>query len=83
MLDEIKPLLQQSKRDPSAINEIWKSLYSQLLAEDNSDSSSLTSLYGTPSIQKGRKLKEFYKVSSNIHVHIHVYISMYSMYVHL
>lgn len=60
MLDEIKPLLQQSKRDKSAIHEVWKSLYDQLLQTEPDDSPS--SLYGTPSVQKGRRIKDFHKV---------------------
>ena len=61
MLDEIRPLLQQSKKDTTAIHEVWKSLYDQLL-QDRSDESP-SSLYGTPSVQRGRKIKEFHKVS--------------------
>ena len=60
MLDEIKPLLLQSKRDTSAIHEVWRSLYNQLLEDSSNDSPS--SLYGTPSVQKGRKMKDFHKV---------------------
>ena len=59
-LDEIKPLLLQSKKEKAAIEEVWKMLSAQLLEEGDSPSS----LYGTPSLVRGMKLKAFYKVDA-------------------
>ncbi len=68
-LDDIKPLLQQTKRDTTAIQYVWKSLNDHLL--DDSTNESPSSLYGTPSVQKGRKMKDFYKVCIMFIIHVY------------
>ena len=60
--NEIKPLLDQTipKRNKAAISKAWKQLYEQVL--DTDPDSSPSSLFGSPSLQKGSKQKTFVKV---------------------
>lgn len=61
---EMKPLVESvsvNKRDKDAIKKVWEIMYNQLL--DTRSSAQSSSLYGTPSIQKGAKMKKFAQVS--------------------
>ena len=64
---EMKPLVESvsvNKRDKEAIKKVWEMMYNQLL--DTRSSAQSSSLYGTPSIQKGAKMKKFAQVSKGM-----------------
>jgi hypothetical protein len=53
---EMKPLIESNERDATAIKKAWENIYSQLF---DTRSSASSSLYGTPSVQKGSRQKKF------------------------